>query len=297
MKENRILQIKVWEDCDNGCSFCYLNKNRICTSIEEKRERLVRMKHILTEKGPSYKKVGLIGGEFFQGQLRNLLAEWSDVLDVLNTLDLDQIWIAATLTTEDLTPLMYTLQYLSQTKVLICTSWDAVGRFTKESRKIWKENIEFLHTLGYNINVTSIITQDLLEADQQGLFDIPNYCRVNLSDPYLSLEWYNTVDKKNYREHLLKENKSFRLPKRADFIAFLKKHPDILRNYANYSDTHSDDIVDLDGRAMEMFCCGRCDRGNSFAINPECGHPYFSQCYCDSDRCAMCDAKNLLEAI
>jgi len=208
----------------------------------------------------------------------------------LNNLNLKQIWIAATLTSENLDDLLFTLQYLDKSKILICTSWDAEGRFSDISQKIWRRNIHLLHNLGYDINVTTILTQDLLEADQKGLFNIPKYCKVNICDPHLGLEWYNQVDKKNYHEDLIKKNILFRLPKRKDFLNFLKNHPDILKNYINYKNTHSDDVVDFDDR--KICYMDRCNNDNPLFINT-CGHPYFSQCYQDSDKCAMCDAEAL----
>ena len=127
--------------------------------------------------------------------------------------------------------------------ILICTSYDSVGRFKNEGQKYkWLERVSSIN----NIFCTIIPTQDMIKD----LFIDKIKCGINLCEPHLGVDWYTSVKKDDYHSILVRENKIFNLPKRKDLF----NDPN---NIAN------------------------------------CGHPYFSRCYADSDRCLECDLEEL----
>ena len=285
------VQFKLWDDCNNHCTFCYLNKIRKNTSKEEKLNRLSILKtRLLSLDLSKYDRVGLIGGDFYLGELDGLENAWIDILKQIDSMDLRVYWIASALTQPDPTFLLESLKDLDKSRVLICTSYDTVGRFTGNKLNNWKNNINLLLEKGYDINITAIPTKEFIEEYHNGLF--PKQCSVNLCEPHLGTEWYCKIDKEKYNETLVKENTLFNLPTRSEFTKFLIDNPKILNTYINYSNNHSNDIIDFDEHLSYEIRNNRLDENNLFA-NSSCGHPHFCRFYKDSDKCAMCDAINI----
>ena len=105
----------------------------------------------------------------------------------------------------------------------------------------------------------------------------------------MSLQWTLTVDKQNYHDCFIKANNYFHLPERRPTIAWFKKHPQAAENYADYERKHSNIIYHFNEN--EQLVPELEDRFSADSVtNPACGHPYYSQCYADSDKCMMCDA-------
>ena len=99
------------------------------------------------------------------------------------------------------------------------------------------------------------------------------------------------VDKTNYHEILIRENKIFNLPKRRDLLKWLTQHPKTLELMKNYKNTHFDTILSFDEN--NNFVYETCNRFNDDNFMAECGHPHFSKCYADSDRCLICDIEEI----
>ena len=70
--EDRTIQFEVWNECNNACKFCS-NKFVYDLSDEQKIQTLdiVTRKFSQESVYKKYQRIGFIGGEFFQGQLRN----------------------------------------------------------------------------------------------------------------------------------------------------------------------------------------------------------------------------------
>ena len=69
------IMFELWTECNNLCKFCYLGKNNRYTADKDKIKNLKKVIKLLDEhfkkEEDQYKAIGLIGGEFFQGQMRN----------------------------------------------------------------------------------------------------------------------------------------------------------------------------------------------------------------------------------
>ena len=284
------VQVSLWSDCTNDCSFCQLPRDvRFkTTSLEHKRKRLINAANFAKE--CSADRIGFIGGEFFQGQLKGCESEWMRLMEALAKSDSNALFTANLIGKPYY--LLETLDVLNN-EVTICTSFDQEGRFHSDgARTSWFNNIERLHGRGVHVVCTVIITQDFLEWD----YSLPDWLEVNFNEPILSTHWYKSVDKVHYHESLIRDNQSFSLPKRRTTIEWMKKHPHIAKNYVDFGGSHPDDVYafDADDELRELWF----DYTTSVKYNdPICGHPYPARCYADSDRCMMCDAKLVVESL
>ena len=285
---NQFVQIRLWDDCINNCSFCSLQNRSRNTPLESKKIRL--QKSVELVKTLDAKQIGLIGGEFFEGQLKGCEHEWDLLLDALLQTN------AKTFITANLIHEQYYLQESIKKmgeRLLLCTSYDEVGRFhTEEAKQAWFQRIDDLHQQGIYVFCTCVQTQDLFESQTE----LPEWLFVNLCDPHLGVDWYINVDKANYHEHLIAENQWFNLPKRRTAVKWLREHPNTTARYVAYDATHSDTIYSFDENNElikefeERLTAENC-------VNPACGHPYFCMCYADSDKCMMCDAERVIGAV
>lgn len=150
------IQFELWPDCKTGCPFCYLNGTRRVTTLQEKinnvKDALKTLKN--TELMQAYNAVGLIGGEFFQGQITGLEAHWNELITYLSILlkenRIKEVWIASSLINIIQGDLIGVLYILSQTELLedqritLCTSFDTIGRFNYNFDGVTPEEIEEL---------------------------------------------------------------------------------------------------------------------------------------------------------
>ncbi len=266
-----MIQIRPWNDCYNNCTFCSI-KNKSITKIEDKKIRINKLKELKED------RIGIIGGEFFEGQLKGVEEEW---LCMINEINCNELFITANLINEQ-----YLLKETLEIRpdILICTSYDSVGRFKTQEQKIkWLERVNSLD----NVFCTIIPTQDMLKDD----FIENIKCGINLCEPHLGLDWLKSVDKEHYHEHLINENKIFNLPRRKDLLKWLFKHSDILNKMKNYKATHFDTIVAFDNN--NNFIYEYDNRFDDVNFINKCGHPYFSKCYLDNNRCLMCDLEEM----
>ena len=141
------IQFEVWPDCKSGCNFCYLNGTPRITTDKQKKDNLLDVLNTLNDDTimENYNAVGLIGGDFFQGQLKGVMNIWCDILNKLRILlsseKIKEVWIASSLIDCIDGDLIGTLNILNRLdlkegqRVTLCTSYDTIGRF--------KYNFEF----------------------------------------------------------------------------------------------------------------------------------------------------------
>ena len=265
------MQIRLWKDCTNGCTFCSL-KNRETTKLEDKITRIKTIKDFHDT------KIGLIGGEFFEGQLRGCEEEW---LSMIASLRCDFLFISANLIQ---TPYLLNETLSVRPDIVICTSYDTSGRFHKDGQKeAWLKRVKELR----HVFCTIIPTQDMLT--DSFIDQIP--CGINLCEPHLGVDWYKNVNKQHYHETLIKENNIFNLPKRNDLLKWMCKHPNVLQMIKNYKVTHFNDIYGFDSNNHIVSEVLHRFEDNNFRA--KCGHQYFSRCYADSDKCFACDMEEI----
>ena len=266
-----MIQVRLWTDCYNNCSFCSLSE-KVITSLYNKKERIHKISHL------NAKRISIIGGEFFEGQLRGVEEEW---LNMVKKIGCNELFITANLINE---PYLLRETLLIRPDILVCTSYDTVGRFKDNIQKeIWLERVNSLK----NVFCTIIPTQDMI-ADK--FIDRIN-CNINLCEPHLGVDWLKCVDKNNYHETLIRENKIFKLPKRKDLLRWIIKHHEVLKVMKNYKYTHFNTILGFDNNNDFIYECD--NRFNDKNFMSSCGHPHFSKCYADSDKCMMCDIEEM----
>lgn len=182
--KKKALQWELWQCCDNMCSFCYLGEGNKKTSKERQLLSLSNLNATLDNfDSETYDTVGLIGGEFFQGQIddADVNKAFFEVVGKLKSLrdegSLKSIWITATLTKENLDDFWKTLRTLhnqeldsssasSDGGVWVCTSWDPRGRFhTKKLEQTWENNVNRIaeEFPWVNVNTSVILTQIVCE--------------------------------------------------------------------------------------------------------------------------------------
>lgn len=267
-----MIQIRLWNDCWNNCSFCSLGKKKNLTSLENKKARINKLLELNED------KIGLIGGEFFEGQLRGCEKEW---LEMIEKIRCNVLYITANLI---LQPYLLKETLEIRPDILICTSYDTTGRFKNiQQKEEWLNRVNNLP----NVFCTIIPTQDIISDP----FINRIKCNINLCEPHLGVDWYNLVNKEHYHENLIKENTIFNLPKRKDLLGWISKKPQILSLMKNYKATHFNTILSFD--KDNNYIPEVSNRFNDTNFVAECGHQYFSRCYADSDKCLICDLEEL----
>lgn len=229
------IQFELWPDCNTGCQYCYLNGTPRTTTLEEKRQNILNALNTLKDPDilKEYNAVGLIGGEFFQGQIDGLEAEWFSLISYLNyllkTQQIKEVWLATSLLLDNdmhNLSLLHTLNcfeleaYNEDQRLILCTSYDTIGRFSEEdeppvifSCKIDKEKSydsinAFVNSLEnidteeeHDIALTEVIKQYYLPTetiDKQGL--------VLNDGTVIDLDKHNIeVSAKDYYAHLFSE--------------------------------------------------------------------------------------------
>lgn len=229
----RLIQFELWKDCSNNCDFCFNKKFGKISSSKLKLERINFAKEFITgPKMKNYSAIGLIGGEFFGGQLsdKEVSEAFHSLIDLLALKlkdgSIEKVWIATALMFEGREELERTLKHFSDcgvlNNVLICTSYDVSGRFKGDGEKLWKDNMKFLKTRYPDIMLHTeiIITQDFVDAVLNNRFDISIFAKefdthIDFLEPNCGFSY------KSKSEHA-KYIKNF-YPKRKSFIKFLQK--------------------------------------------------------------------------
>lgn len=315
-KAIKCLQFELWQDCDNCCEWCYLKDHRILTNDEQKYNNIVKViEDINSSSLNDFNAIGLIGGEFFQGQLNNskVKEKFLDLIKLINEKfqlnKIKEFWLTASLIKSnqtDLLDVLKTVEFNENQRVILCTSFDTMGRFHSiEDEQNWFNN---LHQIAQNfpkitIHTQAILTQDLIEKTitNPSMFDeilkysmldfkIPNYFRdkdlaINGIKDYPSL----------IRNNLHKFPKKFFIEDRKVFLQFLPIYvkifgKDKLTNLINYPSlrSHTLKIFSEDYTLSNRWEYTE-DRYQ------KCGHLLDGQCYIDSDKCMYCDIEKFMK--
>ena len=313
----KIVQFELWQECNNNCEFCYLTQERLLkkTPVENKLKAIKDVDDFLSSsKINNYDCVGLIGGEFFQGQLETieLKVKFKKLCYHLNQLLKDNIinnvWISATLTIgkqEDLFEILNDC-FDDLSRVWITTSWDYRGRFkTPKMKTNWESNVLRLlkEYPKVNINVTTILTQSLIEFYN-------NNENVSFNSYIRNIDWYfkipntfigenGTIEQMKIGKILCNQAIPDFFPKRVDFLKFLLnfkfREPKELYDKLIGIDYRADELIkNFDDGKKEVYNRDKEVRmGEDDSELLDCGHSCCYQCYCDSDKCSLCD-KNMI---
>ena len=313
------IMFELWTECNNLCKFCYLGANNRSTPDKQKIRNLKKVIGILNTffdkevaVDEQYKALGLIGGEFFQGQMKNpeVKSLFFDLckrgFELMNQDRIRDFWCYCTLTIGDQEDLYELVDLFDKTildkekhKFWILVSYDTMGRFYVPGRKEnWEKHMLNLQKYPFiKFNVTSILSNDFCEKVISGEHDIKAFqekykCTFFFKQPTMTFDYESNaefakvlpnwfVKRKTYIE-FLKKVKSIDINLFNEILNIEQRADDILQSTNNYKRIHRDKVTweETDGN-----------------INPVCGHVTNYQCYADSDACCLCDYLKVKEGI
>lgn len=298
-----MVQYAVLPNCTNRCDFCLSADKRTLPTEEilkridgiEKNIDYVDWKHTF------FKGISLLGGEVYgykdpryEERMLQLLKKICDKI----------LKVSSEARYSTVTNGIYKPDFLfkcidlivnecSISQVDVNFSYDLKYRYhTEEARKLALSNINAFHKrYNYKVGVQMILTQYVIDSVFSGAWDIQRFLDEEIPGNQLVFLY----------PHPIKSNESVKLPdfffKRNDllkFLMYLEKHfPDIHMNtilstkhscvfkYTGMYDPKkhsSQEPVLADGKEI---------------LQDTCGHSTLYQCYSDSDKCMLCDIKNL----
>jgi hypothetical protein len=267
-----------------------------------------------------YNNVSFIGGEFLQGQLRNpevkklFMEVVTLTASMLKSRKIDSVWFSATLIKKDQPDLDDVLTIFNEcepdskdtsTGFWLCTSWDAVGRFRGNQQAQWESNMSYVHQTYKNIKLNCcVILQGKLVEDYNNdkfrfsyfnQWNCTIFCKVPSPGAVSATNPSNNEEAKRTVEKMVPGL----FAKRRDFIEFIKKldteeHWVVDRLYNIMY--RSDELIRTfnDGHLVENARDKNFISENHEDPTAECGHLLLYSCYLDSEECAMCDKKSVL---
>lgn len=312
--DTKTLQFELWQECNNHCTFCYLNDGNRFTPDEIKIKSLHNVIEKVSDKSvlKNFNCIGLIGGEFFQGQLKNpeVKSLFYSLIDKISNLynsnEINEVWITATLTIgkqEDLYEILK--KFNNHRRVWISTSWDSIGRFKSEKMKNnWEFHIHHLKEVypELKFNTTMILTGDLIDKYLSGEFGtFESFCECNQTSLFfkqcgpLVKCHVNTLEdsrKSKIDSNLVLQNF---FPTRSKFIQFLTKFKnqetaDMWSRLFNIQ-YRADDLIRTfnDGHSLTSIRTKNSAFEVAEDVHMKCGHPITYAAYIDSDKCCLCD--------
>lgn len=299
------LQFELWRECNNLCKMCFLGIENRITPKEIKIQSLKdAIRDSIKFEGDV---IAAIGGEFFQGQIEDL--EVHDlfyefiqlIINKLNTEEIKSVWITATLTDKTPKDLIEFVSFIKNSwngkgTFFICTSYDTIGRFhTEEKRLNWEQNMFLIKNMDSRIrlNTSMILTNDLINKylnDEIAFIDF-----TAKYDTGLMIKHPNAGP---FGDDLKKMEAALPgfVPELKNTIRFFKKlklkEPFIFHTCLFNVNKRADECV-------KRYNSGKTyhDHRDKIGINEyidydqvlPCGHSTLYRCYKDSDRCMMCD--------
>ena len=318
--ENKCLQYELWHNCSNGCSFCYLNTNRIHYTEKQKQEACeFAINDIKTRLTNDYTAIGFIGGELFGDQQYDLNTHEAFIKLIRNVkelMDIDRIkevWLTSNLIADNLFPLIDTLNILVKNKpiyqrILICTSYDTKGRFHSEKDyDLWLNNVNKIHELFPDviIHIECITTQSFIDEwlnnkekfkgfiDKGFLIDFkpPNITAWDHTKNINSLETY----RKYLEEYAAIQWDGYLIESRSKFLEFCESILKLPDGYQRLKDFQSN-TVESEKLYSIPWNIWYETRWVSKEENGPCGHRWDGHTYrYEPEKCCKCDIEKLLK--
>lgn len=310
------LQYELWQECNNHCVYCTLGRENCKTSDEMKLQSIRTAKNEIEKlvKG-EVSALGFIGGEFFQGQLRNpeVKQAFLDLIalsnQLLNNGVINEIWLNATLIDTNQDDLWETLNLIDKKdKLWVLTSYDSKGRFHNLGKlSSWISNVHLLKERypEIRLNTTMIITGDFIEQYLNGKIDLARFKQEYKTEVFLKTP-VKPDDICMYSKEQI--NRAFGyefFPREVDFMKFLLKYREV------EGETAFDNLFSNDLKAEELhknfnkeelrnviFTRNSdfketmdCDKELKEIEESKCGHSSIYRCFVDTDCCAICCKK------
>lgn len=228
----KMIQFELWKECHNCCNFCY---NANLKDFYSKEKVLLDIISFLDNYNNiiNYDTVGLIGGELLFNKLSPkelslYLSLYQLIISYIKEGKIKQVLITSSLIFNNYSLLDNVLSLFKQhnilDKVLLCTSYDTMGRFHNNSEEMWKNCISYIH-LNYpelKIHTEIILTQDFINKVLNNTFDINDFKQkyqtsIDYKEPN-SGERFKLKTKEEINEIL-----GLFFPTRSSFLKFLRK--------------------------------------------------------------------------
>ena len=220
---NKFIQFELWKDCSQGCKFCF-NKGQVPVNKTESCKYVLENLKMLKE--GQYDYIGIIGGEFFNGETIYHVQPFLKILRQAYLLKPKKIFLTTSLIYDIGEYLIPALKALKNgpritDKLVICTSWDAKYRFhTPEQQALWTKNMLWIynHFPEVELHVEMILTQHLIDMVLNkelnfALFKQVFNCSLDFIEPSSGLYY---TDK-----HACQKDIPGFFPTKASFIKFL----------------------------------------------------------------------------
>lgn len=320
-QEVKCIQFELWHNCKNECEFCYLNGCRKVYTEHQKQQSIEAVLEILsTDKVKGYNAVGLIGGELFGPQQEDpeTRRQFQQLIRKMKTFlendEMKEVWLTSNLLTDDLTPLTETLDILLKDlpryqRVMLCTSYDTVGRFhSEEQYNQWYSNLNKIKELFPRLclHIQMISSQALIDewfANKERFLDFINKgILIDLKPPATNAVdfIYHNTGREAFRANLKKfadtQSYKYLIESRDQFMEFWK-------DVANTFPEGVQKLKDFVTNHVKSECCYSypwnewfVDRWDNDKENAPCGHCWDGFSYKDyPDKCCKCDVEKLIK--
>lgn len=330
MTMNNMLQIELWRECNNHCKFCYLQEENKKQSEEYKLNAIKNAIEIIrnNQTWTNYDSLGLIGGEFFQGQLntealnKEFFSMFVAIEDQFLHSNIKHFWLTMSLTNTQHIYNSFTFEHFIDSldhlacirsnkhvswkneenqDIWICTSYDTIGRFhTKEAEETWKHYMKIIKDRSEYIHTTTcfIITQDLIDTYNKDKDFFNKFKEEYNTHIYFKCPDIGCNDK-TIEDFTKRTKLNNFFPKRADFISFLT---DLIKDN-DYKDLFNREYraatlyENIGGDKLRVFKERQNDLISAEDATSPCGHAYWYSRYIDSDKCMMCDRDTVFKEI
>jgi MoaA/NifB/PqqE/SkfB family radical SAM enzyme len=311
------LQFELWQECNSKCKFCYLGKDNNFTPDELKLSAMNKALEKISDMSlyPEFDTLAYLGGEFFQGQMKNteVKAKFMELMEktvyLLNNEYIKHVWIYATLTIGNQEDLYETLKLFEGHKgeLWILTSYDTMGRFhTPKMEENWDYHMRHIHELYPDIkfNITTILSEDCIDKYLSGELSFKK-----MIEKYHTTFFFKQCGASNETKAAMNERLPHFFPPRSKFINFLKKfrmeESDEMWNklfniqyradnlYRNFNDPSKQMTLSIRHKNSINEVETNCEfemRTNT------CGHLLSYAAYSDCDGCVVCD-KEMIEEL
>ena len=245
---NKFVQFEFWKDCSQGCRFC-CNKGQPKINKQESIQYIMDI--LNSEEIKEYNEVGFIGGEFFNGEIKEVREEFYKVFEKVSSLNFDKIYITATLIYDINMWLIPFLNYLKElnilNKVMICSSFDTMYRFkSQEEKELWKDNMKLLKQLFPEIMLHTeiILSEAFMESVINDEFNIENFrgyfeSGLDFIEPSSGLFYKDKEDASRIMPKFF--------PKKSTFLKFLRK-VSLENNWVNL-----DTLLSMELRSNKLY--------------------------------------------
>lgn len=319
----KIYQVELWQECNNHCKYCYNKMTYFRQSPAFKIKSMNEVIRVITQDDflNNYNSVGLIGGEFFQGQMDDPAVEekFFEIMNILKDYTLkgkiQQIWIAATLITENQHQLWKMLDMFKDSippqGFVIMTSWDPVGRFhTPEAEQSWIRNMKKIHDEYpmFWVNTCSIFTGayiDLYLKDPEFLNNFMNDYHTTIfvkpptnvmagdeKNDYITLSHFKDALEERQRYNREEIPNWYPTQRQAQdfFYQLATKNPEIYNCFLNI-EQRADMLVTHrpDGMHENLRNKQSKQEVKDSPVMDHCKHITYYQIYSDNNNCVICD--------